>query len=453
METAVIQTSNFNQTNFSVRDDVTVEIETVSPVFDAGQSAFELGLWLVSLESFLGIGNQAFAEETRLKAARDWTKEFRLTHSSLVICSKLTVRLGKDLRGQNNFVQLGADVEISKNSSLRSGKFEISVDEIYKISNVLRNALLLNEALLRGSPLRFGEWKAWSQWLAEELKSIGAFDILAEIVEAESIGFLPEIFQNLIGNQSLDVSLETDLKLILPRFAEILKALGIVEQMLENDEPLKPSLLIFSRIYEQINELIKYIDNRLSRFPDEEGELFGTLDGTAYTASIELRKVYNHELVGLAELRQTPVIYARIETAYSLLNDSFQQTLVNFARLIKPEITGEEIFPNFGAKLKQSLLLRRNLWEILQSVKAVEQNSEKTAIDSLDAQLNDFLASTLHFLFYKDTETVERFIEEVLITDNKKDLVPVLHRFGAYLETLFGQINMRAVLAEHPFDK
>jgi hypothetical protein len=49
-------------------------------------------------------------------------------------------------------------------------------------------------------------------------------------------------------------------------------------------------------------------------------------------------------------------------------------------------------------------------------------------------------------------ETVERFIEEVLITTDKKDLVPILHRFGAYLDTLFGQINMRVVLAKHPFE-
>jgi len=55
-------------------------------------------------------------------------------------------------------------------------------------------------------------------------------------------------------------------------------------------------------------------------------------------------------------------------------------------------------------------------------------------------------------LFYKDTETVERFIEEVLVTTDKKDLVPILHRFGAYIETLFGQVNMRTVLAKHPFN-
>ncbi len=444
MDAAVIQTSNFNQTNLSVEDGGDEEIGFVSPVFAARRLTFELGLWLSSLESFLNVGNHVFAEEIRAKpAARDWTKEFRLTHSSLVICSELTFQLGKTLRKQTDSLP---------DSALISKEFQIDADEIYNISEALRDAILLNEGLLRGAPLRFGEWTAWSRFLAEKLKNLSVFHSLIEIAETESSGFLPEIFRDLLENRPLALSLETDLKLVLPRFAKILKALSVVERMLENDEPLKPSLLIFSRVYEQINELIKYVDNRLLRFPNEEDKLFGALDGTAYTASIELRKVYNYELAGLAELRSTPSVYAKIETAYSLLNDSFQQTLVNFAQLIEPEIKGEELFPNFQIKFRQSLALRRNLWEILQSVKKAEQNPEKNTIDSLHTQLNDFLAATLHFLFYKDMETVERFIEEVLITDNKKDLVPVLHRFGAYLETLFGQVNMRTVLAKHPFE-
>jgi hypothetical protein len=54
--------------------------------------------------------------------------------------------------------------------------------------------------------------------------------------------------------------------------------------------------------------------------------------------------------------------------------------------------------------------------------------------------------------FYKDKETFERFAEEIIVTKEKKDLVPILHRFGAYVETLFAQVNMRAVLEKHPFE-
>jgi hypothetical protein len=55
-------------------------------------------------------------------------------------------------------------------------------------------------------------------------------------------------------------------------------------------------------------------------------------------------------------------------------------------------------------------------------------------------------------LFYKDRESVERFVEEILRTHDRKDLVPILHRFGAYLETLFGHVNNRTVLRDHPFE-
>jgi len=126
--------------------------------------------------------------------------------------------------------------------------------------------------------------------------------------------------------------------------------------------------------------------------------------------------------------------------------------VISFAKLIEPNLEPTEIFPNFQSKLEQSLSLRQALWEILQAVKKAEQNPETYPLDSLHTQLIDFLGLTLQFLFYKDMETVERFIEEVLITTSQKDLVPILHRFGAYLETLFGQVNMRVVLAKHPFE-
>jgi len=157
-------------------------------------------------------------------------------------------------------------------------------------------------------------------------------------------------------------------------------------------------------------------------------------------------------LKGLAEIRPAPQIYAKIETAYSLLNDSLQMTLVNFARLIDSTVEPTEIFPNLQTKEEQSLVLRENMWNMLQSVKDAEKTPDEYPIDSLRGQMEEFRDKNLYFLFYKDMETVDRFIEEVLVTKDKKDLVPILHRFGAYLETLLGLVNMRVVLANHPFE-
>lgn len=398
---------------------------------------FELGLWLAGLESFINLRQISFAEENRAKSAvRDWTKEFRLTRSTLLLCAKLNFQLGRQ-------------------SSLKTvdgaGKIEITDKDVGELANALKDSILLNENLLRGAPLSFGEWTAWNAFLGERFKSNKSFEKLIRSAESCGEQCLPEILRQILNNRPS--AEQTDLSRIVPRLAKILKSLSIVGRMLRDDEPLKPTLLIFARIYEQIQELVAYINNRLLRFPNEESEFFNSLDGAAYTASIEIKKVYNQELNGLAGIRPSPSVYARIETAYALLNDSFQQTLVNFARLIEPQLDACTVFPDFQLKFEQSIVLRRDLYRILQIVQITEQQPEANFLIELHRELRAFLETSLHFLFYKDKETVERFVEEILITADKKDLVPILHRFGAYLETLFGQVNMRTLLANHPFER
>ena len=371
------------------------------------------------------------------------TREFRLTHSALLLCAKLNIQLEKKLADAHSAYSSGK-------INLSSGSFELKAANLRELSHALKDVLLINETLLRAAPLKFGEWKSWRVLLSETLQKAATCGALIEIAEKAGEDFLPEILRDVLSRKSL--AEQSDLHLILPRFAKILRWLSVVGEMLERDEPLKPVILIFSRIYEQTQEMITFINNRLLHLPDEESELFGTLDGAAYTASIELKKVYTQELTGLIGIRPTPAVYAKIETAYSLLNDSFQQTLIGFARLIEPSIAAHEIFPNFEDKRANSLVLRRDLWLTLKAVQQTEQNSDRYPLADLNRQLAAFSKKSLHYLFYKDKETIERFIEEILITADKKDLVPILHRFGAYLETLFGQVNIRAVLADYPFE-
>lgn len=448
MNVAVIETSVFNPTNPPLIKPAETPAVNLSPALNANELAFELGLWLSGLESFLNIRNHSLADESRAKAStRDWTKEFHLTHSTLLMCSGIVFRLGKAIKDKRSVMEddvLNLDAE--------DEHFDVSPEEIFKLASVLKDAVLLSEGLLRAAPLKFGEWTAWSNSLSERFKQTEAFEKLISAAEKTGEQFLPEGLRRILETKQLSFSTEADLNLILPRFAKILKWLGVVEKMLEKDEPLKPSLLIFSRIREQISEMMNYVNNRLLRFSDESDALFGALDGASYAASIELKKVYNHELAGLSELRQTPLIYAKIETAFALLNDSFQLTLINFAQVIAPEVQPFDIFPNIKTKLEQSIILRRELWKSLQEVKKAEENPDKYPLPELHKNLTNFDSGALRFLFYKDKETVERFIEEVLVTTSKKDLVPILHRFGAYLETLFGQVNMRVVLANHPFE-
>jgi hypothetical protein len=417
-------------------DFTSTDSSAIVAVFDADELAFELGLWLSGLESFLSTSGYSFAETNRAKdAARDWTKECRLTHSALLLCAKLNFRLRKTIGSELGDEQDG-----------------LTLADLDDFTLVLRDAIVLNESIIKGEPLKFGDWRSWNSILLEKITASSVFDKLTGMIDRPGEEYLPETLQKLLQSKQIPFADEADLSIVIPRFAKILRWLSVVERMLRNDEPLKPSLLIFSKVFEQTEDLINHINNRLSRFPNEEAELFGSLDSASYTAAVELKKVFNQELTGLVGLRPAPTIYARIETAYSLLNDSFQQILAGFARVIDPKVLPSDIFPAFQTKLEKSLVLRERLWKVSQVVQAAEQKPEKQLLEALNGDLKNFLAETLGLLYSKDKETVERFCEEIMATSERKDLVPVLHRFGAYLETLFSQVNMRTVLAAHPFE-
>ena len=426
------------QVNVRVNDDASIHVrkQKMTPVADDKAIIIELGIWLSGMESFLASGHRTFADNIDDRPA-DAAREFRLIHTALQRCSMLTARL---LSGS----QQSAQAMVTR---------DIKFGELTLLSSVLRDAALLSDALITSQSLGIGEWRAWCSMLTARLDSYSVFAKLVRHAEAEGDKFLPKVLADLASSDEFLTAEQAELALVLPRFGRVLRWLSVVGKMLEADEPLKPALLVFARINEQIFELTSYINNRLERFPNEEAEMFASLDAASYTASIELKKVYSQELAGLAGVRPSPSIYARMETAHSLLNEGFQQMLAGFARIIDPKTDVFKLFPSFAAKLDQSIALRQELWNIVQIVQKAESKPEKAHIDAMQKALREFMKGSVGHLFYKDTETVERFVEEILVTRENKDLVPILHRFGAYLETLFGQVSLRAVLEKHPFDR
>jgi hypothetical protein len=239
---------------------------------------------------------------------------------------------------------------------------------------------------------------------------------------------------------------------IIARLATLLQYLKIVEESLVKDRPLKNLLPFFSLINEESRVLLKQVEVTVNRVERENEDLFNVLDGMKFALSMELRKVCTYELVGISSMRQAPSIYARIENAHGLLRDSFQQSIVGLSQLFDPDITGAKLFSAFQTKVQQSIALRSDLWALLQLVRKAEKERDLYPIARLIERLGTFRTSSLRYLMFKDWEACERFIEEVGAARGAIELAPVLNRFSAYLETLLGQVNMRVVLADNPFD-
>ena len=381
--------------------------------------AVELGIWLASLESFVRSGPTAFFAAKTV----DRTREAHILHSALVRASMLTAMLldpEHEQAGSRDFQQL---------------------------AKALRDLTLLCEPIVTIEPTSTAEYNALRNTIAERLKHVPAINDLIEAADAAGAAYLPAILLNLVRQPELDAE-QAELALVLPRFGRVLRYLDVVGGMLERDEPLKQSILIFSRVNEMIYELTTFINDRIGKFPDAEAEMFATLDAASYTASMELKKVYSQELAGVSELRPAPSVYARTETAYALLHDGFQLILAGFAKIVDPSADLFTVFPEFKIKLDQTLVLRRELDGLIKTIQTAEAEPEDRKVKALRSGLGEFMLEPVTYLFYKDTETVERFVEEITIIRSNKDLVPLLHRFGAYLDTLLGQVTLRAVLAE-----
>ncbi len=400
---------------------------------DADSVLFQLGAWVAGLESYLSVGGRSFLGRGVQSADQNYIKELQIARAALQRCSHMCFTL-IDTCGRGG----------------SAGR--IGVGEIKAFSTLIREPILLADGLIRSEHVGSGEWRSWSNVILERLSSDPTFAKLVANAEADGGNFLPEKLKRLVSDAPVSSFARKELDVILPRFGRILRTLDIVGEMLERDEPLKPALLIFSKVTEQTQDLVSFLNQRVGRAADETDEFLGVLDGASYTASIELKKVVQQELSGLTAMRPATSIYARNETAYALLTESFQQILAQFARQVDPEVDIFDLFPNFRNKLDQSIMLRNELYSVSQLVRLTEATPEGPNIEKLNAALTKFMEKSVRFLFYKDVETVERFVEEILITKQKTDLVPIVHRFGAYLETLFAQVNMRAVLEKYPFD-
>ena len=428
---------NYDSAVMFAAEDVSHDSDPVVAVLDVNEITIELGLWIEGLICFPRVCLDSFHDRSE-GGSHDRSREFRISMMGLQRCSSLALNLRKLLDEDGGASAVGSP---------------LSVRDIERLTDVIRGLIALNRSLSGASGLRPGQWRSWSATLEHQLGTATGVNRLKSLVRDSGRSVLPAEMAAVFARPELSFSDRSDIDELASQIGRTLRSLDIIERMLQSRMPLKPSLLIFATIHEQTGELLNFINNRLSRFPDEQAALFNSLDAASYGASLELKKVFHQELRGIVRLVPPPSVHARVETAHALLLDTFQQMLVEMARVVDANTTPFDFFPRFEVKRGQSIQLRKQLWEVFRKVQSSESDPSRENVSDLRTMLATFSAATLAYLHFKDQETIERFSEEIYAARDKKDLVPVLHRFGAYMETLFGQVSMRGVLAGHPFER
>jgi hypothetical protein len=308
----------------------------------------------------------------------------------------------------------------------------------------------LCQSLLEPRPVSLHAWANLGESVNRDLGRLEGTKILTRLYACQETLDIPAPLLDLARETIKSPALAADMIHVFNGLYRLLGYLHFVETLLRRDQPLKQALPVFTLVHEEARALTEFIKGRAMSDEGLDRIVFEALDSTSYAISMELRKVFAHELVGLSSLQQAQLIYVKVENAHGLLRDSFQQSVVGLAQVFDPALDGAQLFDTFRTRLGQSLALRRDLWTLLQLVRRCENEPEM--VERLLQTLAWFRDGSLRYLMFKDWEACERFMEEVDSARGHAELGGVLHRFTAYLEALSSQVNMRAVLINHPFD-
>ena len=417
---------------------------------NARAASLELAAWLCALPSFLALQNHPLGDaELSSLAGRNYIHEARILKQALRRCLHLSFLICAEPRDGDNADDGTTQARLSSSRGFALAPDAIravreSLCEIYGACCAFAAAKRLDQvgwSGLRGSTLRT---------LTHDGSHARA---VSEPPDDALRRLLPEVHALLeAAAYAHDAENARELSLSVSHFARALDQLALVGAWLRDDRPLKMTLPVFTHVHEGARAAVSALERIARREAEGKGGWYELCDGAAYAVRMELNKVFRRELTGLAASRHPSTVFTKVENSYGLLRDCFQQTIISLARALDADFDGEQLFDSLRAKLTQSLELRRELWALAESVRRAERDGDRKPLAPLVARLREFESGAMRHLMYKDWESFERFVAEVTAARGAVELVPVLHRFATYLDALFNQINMRAVLADRPFD-
>ncbi|MEJ7713850.1 MAG: hypothetical protein WKF84_29395 [Pyrinomonadaceae bacterium] len=323
------------------------------------------------------------------------------------------------------------------------------------MAETLSEAATICDAITGNGRVSFDAFVAFGNFIKRSLQHSSAARGLTQVYSGSTVVQLQESLQKVLDGLSSD-KLSSDVRRIFVDFARLIDYLSAIEAALRADRPLKSTLGIFTLIHEEARSLQDLIDKRALRGGggDLGSDVFDTLDSTAYAINMELRKVFGHELVGLSALRQArPSFTLKSRQAHGLLSNCFQQsTVMRSRRFLIRTLTGSSFFMRSKTGSNNQWIFAKTFGACLSSCVRPAKSATAIRHHRLRCALTRFAKGSLRYLMYKDWETYERFAEEVNKAHGAVELAPVLHRFDCYLETLLGQVRMRAVLVNQPLE-
>ena len=227
----------------------------------------------------------------------------------------------------------------------------------------------------------------------------------------------------------------------------LLECLRPIESLLSHVDDADEIFAVFQFIHDEAGALVRFIREDALTCAALDEELCDTLDGITFAVSHDLQRVFEPKLPGTTEESTRRAVVGKLFRAHDVLTDCLQQATISLAATFDPEVAGTKLFNNSEMRYRQSVQLCDDLSTLLKLFQTCEETPAEAAFANLTAGIEKFRDESMECLRYSDSPQFESFCEKIQHSSALQELQPVLHQFRCFVETLLGQVRMRAVLA------
>jgi hypothetical protein len=236
---------------------------------------------------------------------------------------------------------------------------------------------------------------------------------------------------------------------ILNEIVGLFGRLSLIESNLHELDTLLENLSILEVVQFETRSLIDFINTRAMRTAGLSDQLHEVLDGIGYTITHDVRRIFERELLGSLRKLSTPVVYGKIVHAHGLLTNCLQQSAITLLQVLNPSFDSFGLFNDSEERLRQSLVLCRDLSSLMRIVRQAEVDSTPDLLRKVVDSILEFRDGSMQYLMYRDWRGYERLALDVIsLIESNGDSKELLHQLACFLEVLYGHVKMRAVLKD-----
>lgn len=417
-----------------------------------GAQLWELEVWLRSLERFFRIRNLPVGQpHLQALLEHNFLDELNVAAEGIQRAKELAYAVIGEERV--NLLKFRRYVEESLLSDDERGTYyrteaqsptpELRLAELLES---LGSLLEVHSGLSRLGTLSYFAFKSFGKLLSQSLEHAQILDsIRANPFRPENDRVKQPHIANVVREIEDPVVRRETARLFLGLF-RFLRYLELVRSEFVRDGAAKRSLLLFVLIHAEADLFLRFQRAVVLRRLPRVRALPEQWDSIVFGTGMEMKKVFQKELVDFASLTERETIYIRMEDAHGILTEAFQQGIVVLVQHFQPGLQGKDIFPNFVTKREQSRRLLMDLVSLHRMVAGLTAGADFEALFRAIRRIERFQQSSLKLLMYRDWNEFETFLDEFRSCKNLKNFQLVTHRFETFVRTLVEEVRKRSVL-------